>query len=351
MSGWLVPPPPASPHRLEHPPTFSVIVAAHQAAHVIGNALESALSQRPAPMEVVVCDDGSTDDLERALAPFLGRITLLRQDNRGEGSAKNAAARAARSEFVVLLDADDVYLPGRLAALGELACARPDLDLLTTDSYVTINGVRRARYYEQCVDFAVSDQHLEILRANFVFGLAAARRERLLAVGGFDESLRYTADWSGWIRMVVSGSRVGLVDEPLASYTSHHSSLSANRPAMARGRVENLRAVSVAFPLDAEQRAVVDQCIADCEWSIPWEQLIYSILRRDAGSRSQAWQLLRNGERSRGERLFAAAAAISPRLMAALRGWAGSNPCGDPRTIRAAMRGAIRGDRARPRAA
>src|SRR5436305_10109763 len=121
-------------------PAFSVIVAAYEAAGTIAAAIDSALAQTLAPHEVIVCDDGSTDDLEGALAPYRDQIVLIRQENAGEGAAKNAAARAATGDFVVVLDADDRFLPERLEALCELAVARPDLDIPTTDAFPELDG-------------------------------------------------------------------------------------------------------------------------------------------------------------------------------------------------------------------
>ena len=133
-------PPSAHPPGDGRTPTFSIIVAAYQAADTIGDTLASAFAQTLPPREVVVCDDGSTDDLDGALRPFRDRITLLRQENRGEGAAKNAAARAASGDFVVILDADDVFDRRRLEALGELAVARPYLDVLTTNALLELEG-------------------------------------------------------------------------------------------------------------------------------------------------------------------------------------------------------------------
>ena len=101
----LLAPEPAAPVESAAVPTFSVIIAAYQVADLIGEAIESVLGQTTPPLEIVVCDDGSTDDLQRALAPYRDKLILLRQPNRGESAAKNAAAAASSGDYVVILDA------------------------------------------------------------------------------------------------------------------------------------------------------------------------------------------------------------------------------------------------------
>ena len=130
----------------------------------------------PPPHEIVVADDGSTDDIEGVVASFGDAVRLLRLPHGGEASAKNAAARAATGDFVVILDADDVFLPGRLAALRDLALAQPELDILTTDAHLEVAGAYVGRCYTPTHRFADEGQSVEILRRNFIFGLAAIRR-------------------------------------------------------------------------------------------------------------------------------------------------------------------------------
>ena len=293
-------------------PSFSVVVAAYQAATVIGEAIESALGQTLPPLEVIVCDDGSTDDLEAALAPYRDRITLLRKENGGEASAKNVAARAARGDFVVILDADDVFLPKRLEALGELAAARPDLDILTTDATLEIDGQVVRRCYTELFRFEVADQRRGILEQNFIFGLAAVRRERLVEIGGLDESIRWTADWDCWLRMILAGSRAGLVADPLARYRLSEGSLSSQREAHIQGRLTTLAKAERREDLSREERAVLERSVAYNRRALALASARAALLeaRPDARRRALAVTLGRGfGPRARAKSL---AAALAP---------------------------------------
>src|SRR5712691_2414735 len=312
-SGALLAPQPATPVAPGPIPTFSIVVAVYEAAEVVGQAIESGLGQTVAPHELIVCDDGSRDGLEAAIAPFRDRILFLRrQENGGEAAAKNAAARAAGGDFIAILDADDVYLPTRLEALGELAAARPDLDILTTDAYLELGGRRVRRCYEADWPFETADQRRGILERNFVFGLAAVRRERLLAVGGFDETIRWTTDWDCWIRLILDGSRVGAVDEPLAVYRLRETSLSASRIDLVRGRTQTLRKAAADSRLTAEEQAIVRTNIALQERDLVLMEARAALLERPRGLRRMLLALAARRGVATTTRLKALAAAILP---------------------------------------
>lgn len=257
-----MPPCPAEAQRAADEPSFSVVIAAYNVADFVGEAVASALGQTRPPLEVIVCDDGSTDDLDAALEPFCRRIVLLRQENAGEAAAKNAAAEEASGNLLVILDADDVYLPERLEALAELALARPDLDILTTDAVLEVDGVPVRNCYTHELPFEVADQRAAILERNFVFGLAAVRRERFFEAGGFDESLRYATDWDLWARLILDGSRVGAVMERLARYRLREGSLSGARPSLLEGRIRVLEKAAMHPSLTPSEREIVADSLA-----------------------------------------------------------------------------------------
>jgi glycosyltransferase involved in cell wall biosynthesis len=209
------------------PPSFAVVIPAYEAAATIGDAIESVRAQTAPPAEIIVCDDGSHDDLEGALDPYRDAIKLIKGEHRGVSAARNELLRAASAEFVVPLDADDVYAPTRLQRLGELAVARPELDILATDAVFVSEG-REAGRFGKKTPFADAGQAEAILDRCFVI-CPAMRRERLLEIGGYDEQLRTAEDWDAYIRLILSGSGAGLVDEPLLEYRLGSESLTSSR--------------------------------------------------------------------------------------------------------------------------
>lgn len=317
-------------------PTFSVVVAAWQAAATVGVAVRSALEQTEAPLEVVVCDDGSTDDLAGALAPFGSRVRLLHQAHAGGAAARNTAAEQTTGDFVALLDADDTWSPDRLRRLGDLAAARPDLDLLTTDAWLVVDGRRHGRFGEAGGGFAVHDQPTEILRRDFLFSHLAVRRTTWRRLGGFDEELPRGHDWDFCVRALLSGSRAGCVDEPLADYVLHAASLSADRPRSLRARVDVLDRVDRDLALTPEQRAVLRSSRHTQLARARLAAAEVALIGTSPGRRRSCLELLLSPGVGLRTRLLAAGAVVAP-------AWAG-------RRLRQerAVRGRARADRRLP---
>ena len=221
-------------------PTISVVIAAYQAAAFIADAVESVLAQTYPAQELVVCDDGSTDDLAGALRRYGDAIKVVRQENRGLSAARNRAVAETTGEFVAVLDADDVFLPPYLERMAAAASERPDLDIVACNAYLEVDGRVVGEYYPDVAAFVVDDQRRGALHNHFIFGLATFRRERLLAVGGWDESMRLVEDTDCFIRLILDGARAGLVDEPLARYRLREGSLASDRSATMAAQVTML---------------------------------------------------------------------------------------------------------------
>jgi cellulose synthase/poly-beta-1,6-N-acetylglucosamine synthase-like glycosyltransferase len=216
-------------------PSLSVVIPYYAGAAVIGEAVESVLAQTLAPLEIVICDDGSPDDLDAALGELRERVVVVRQENGGIAAAMNALTRAARGEFVVQLDQDDAFLPGRLQAIAAVLGTRPDLDIVASDAIVEMGGsevvtLDAIRRYED------GDLRAAMLRTcSFLW--PAIRRSRLLAIGGYDESFAVMQDWECFARLVLDGALVAYVHEPLYRWRMTPGSRSS------RDRVANVEAI------------------------------------------------------------------------------------------------------------
>jgi glycosyltransferase involved in cell wall biosynthesis len=256
----IIAPPPQGELGLTGQPTFSVVIPAYQAAATIPEAVASALRQTSPPHEVIVVDDGSTDDLSAALAPFASDIKLISKENGGVASARNVGIRAATGEFVAFLDADDRFHPKRLEVLRALAAARPDLDILATDTAITVEGVAQS-LFSDATPFATRDQRTAIFDSCFFTG-PVVRRERLRAIGGYDESLEVANDWDCYIRLILDGAIAGCVSEPYYEYRQSAESLTANRLRALQGRVKVLRKAMRRSDLTRNERVALRRALS-----------------------------------------------------------------------------------------
>ena len=245
---------------LAQPPTFSIVITAYQAADTIATAVESALAQTHPPLEVVVVDDGSTDDLAGALEPYAEQIRVVHRENGGGAAARNTGAEAARGDFMAVLDADDAYHPRRLEAIAELARARSELDLLTTDARLILGG-EEVGTFAAATPFATANQRTSIFDTCFVGGWPAVRLSRLESIGGFDESFRIAYDWDCWLRAILDGAEAGFVDQPLYDYVLHDGSLSANRVASLWERARLLEKATHDSNLRDEERPALSRAV------------------------------------------------------------------------------------------
>src|SRR5919109_3196165 len=206
----------------------SVLVAAYNVQAFVAEAVDSALRQTYPQKEVIVVNDGSTDDTPSVVERFRHRIRYIEQPNRGLAAARNRALQDARGSYLALMDGDDVWAADRLERVVGFLEGRPEVGFATSDAYfLDETGRSEARYYDELPGgFREDDQAYWILEYNFVMGMAVIRRQLFETHGTFDETLRTSEDWELWIRFLLGGERAGLVDEPLAQYRRRSGSLS-----------------------------------------------------------------------------------------------------------------------------
>jgi GT2 family glycosyltransferase len=212
-------------------PKVTVVIAAFNAGKYIGEALASVQAQTLEDVEVIVVDDGSTDDTIRQaerFAPFLD-LTIIRQANAGPSAARNLGIRRARAPYCALLDADDIMLPGLLAAQCAVLDADPTIGLVVSDvSTFDEHGVVHDRRWDlrERSQEAIRER---LLLENFITTSAVmAPTERLLQVGLFNVQRRIAEDYEVWLRLAARWD-VGLINQPLVRYRYSPGSLSDNR--------------------------------------------------------------------------------------------------------------------------
>ena len=293
-------------------PRFSVVIPAYQAAGYVGRAVESVLAQTAPAAEIIVADDGSTDDLAGALAPYGDRVKLVRGPHGGPPAARNRGYRAATAEFVANLDADDLLYPTWLEGVGELAAARPDLDILTTNGYLVHDGRRLRRCYFRDWPFEIENQRREILRRNFVISFAAVRRSRFLEIGGFDETLFWADDWDFWLRLILEGARAGCVDETLYEYTVREGSVATRPRDVLRDCIRLLEKPEVNAQLEPGERRELMRSIARQRRELVTLELQESLVRGQPGFRRAALAVAFGAGYAPAVRLKVGALAVAP---------------------------------------
>ena len=206
--------------------TVSVIIPTHNRRDLLRAAIDSVLAQTYPEIEIIVVDDGSTDDTTEAMAQYIGRIVYLRQSNQGVAATRNAGIRAATGEYLTFLDDDDLMLPTKIERQVQLLAARPEAGLVHCRFY----HVDRDGNVLDKVGVLPQGQVLKpLLCGNFMWaGAPLVRRQCLDQVGMFDEHIPATcADWDMWLRIAQAGYPFACVQEPLGSYRVQQDSMLA----------------------------------------------------------------------------------------------------------------------------
>jgi glycosyltransferase involved in cell wall biosynthesis len=207
-------------------PKVTVIVAAYNYARFLVEALNSVAAQTFHDYEVLVIDDGSSDDTAAVVQPFLAdpRVHYYRTPHLGQPGAKNTGIRLARAPLLAFLDADDLWLPDKLARQVALLNADPGLGVVHTRRLLIDESGRELEYEQQ--EMPRGRVLSSLFRDNFVcFSSVLVRREVLDAAGWFDERLSLAIDYDLWLR-VARHHRFDHVDEPLVCYRTGHANLS-----------------------------------------------------------------------------------------------------------------------------
>jgi len=239
-------------------PTVSVVIPAFNSAGTIQRALDSVLAQQGAEVEVIIVDDGSTDDTLAAIEPYQPGVNVLRQANAGPSAARNLALPQCSGEFVAFLDSDDEWLAGRLAE--GLAPALHDPNVVMTFCWAYLRRANGRQSLRNKRSPGHDPQHLLLWPSPMQQTSGTlCRRSVLEEVGGFDTDLSTREDLDLWIRMAERGavaevrSPLVITHESTGSYSFAHTIESQRR--------DYFRVIDKALARAPERYAAVEQRI------------------------------------------------------------------------------------------
>ena len=248
-------------------PQVSVIIPAYNVADYIAETLDSVFAQTFVDFEAIVVNDGSpdTERFERAMQPYIDNIVYLKQENGGAGAARNAGLRAARGEFVAFLDGDDVWLPNYLEQQMKFirACG---CDLACADAAFTGDAATQPTFMTAWMNDAsptgdVSFLELVDAKRSLVTSGVVAKRQPILEIGCFDESLRRGQDFDLWLRLSLSGARLSYQREVLLKYRRRDDGLSGDVINSHQRELKIFDKIEQSYNLAPEQRTKTETVI------------------------------------------------------------------------------------------
>jgi len=241
-------------------PLVSVIIPTYNRGWILKEAIESVLNQDYDAFELIVVNDGSTDDSRDLLAGF-DNITVLEQPNQGVSAARNKGVAHAKGSFIAFLDSDDVWLPRKLAVQVDFFQQNPKALVCQTQETWVRKGRRvnpGRRHQKQSGMFFDRSLALCLVSPSAVM----IKKSFFDEIGGFDESLLACEDYDLWLRINVHHP-IYLIDQPLiVKRGGHHDQLSAN-PMLDKYRITSIRKLLDSSSLSPAQKKAAVRVLKD----------------------------------------------------------------------------------------
>lgn len=233
----------------------SVIIPSYNSGKFLNEAIKSVASQTYRDLEIIIINDGSIDDTEKIAKDWQKKDKRIRylkhHKNQGLASARNTGIRNSKGEYIAFLDADDVWLPQKLAVQIK-KIRESGADLVFSNWYIWEHGKRTK--VEAFDSNPIQDNKKNLL--NFLikknFGnpsTAFFLKSSLEKVGLFDESLRSSEDYDLWLRFLLSKMKIGFIKKPLIYYRQHSEQMSVNIYKMRVSRLQIFKKIVRKNPL------------------------------------------------------------------------------------------------------
>ena len=218
---------------------ISVIIPSFNRAHTLARALQSVYDQTSAVEEIILVDDGSTDDSASMVAREFPEVRVVQQSNSGVSAARNRGIKTATHEWIALLDSDDCWLPHKIASVRSAATTHPGYILYHSNELwmrrgVRVNPMQKHRksggwIFAQCLPLCAISPSAAVIH-----------KKTLLELGLFDESLPACEDYDLWLRLCHRFPVHYIEQALITKYGGHEDQLSHQYPVMDRFRVRAL---------------------------------------------------------------------------------------------------------------
>ena len=296
----------------------SVIMPAFNASAHLSETIDSCLAQSYINFELLLVDDGSTDDTAELATRFAAaepRIRLFRTPNRGIAAARNVAIAQARGEFFALLDSDDLWMPDYLERqLGTLA-RHPSADIVTANAINLGGQLDGTAYWSPSEEIRPISLLEMIAREDAIHIFSVFRRTVIDRVGGFDSDLRRNEDYHFWLRAAAAHCRFLADFTPRGYYRRRPNSSSADERGMLAGIVGVLNDIRRRCSIDGPELQALDAQIRRFTRRL---QMAEARERLAAGDATGAVEFLRripSGDRGPALSIMLTLAGLSPSLL------------------------------------
>jgi glycosyltransferase involved in cell wall biosynthesis len=274
---------------MSNEPSVSVIIPTYNRARFVPSAVQSVLDQTFQNVEIIVVDDGSTDDTRRALEPFGKKIRCLVTENKGPAHARNIGMKAASGKYVAFLDSDDLYLPGKLEWEISFLEAHPEVGMVFTEFSATdgsgileeyhlrtFHGIydRKGWLYENVfplkgeficgavgkpIPYYIGDIFKYVLMGPLVVSTTVLFPREILKVVGYQNESYHLAEEYEFIVRICRRYKAAFLNIPTYLYRYHPDQISKARQAKTRQKVLT----------EIETEKVITQAIMDWGYNDP----------------------------------------------------------------------------------
>ncbi len=240
-------------------PKVSIVIPTYNRETIICKAIDSALSQTYKNLEIIIVDDGSTDNTKTVLEKYGSRLNYFYQENKGISGARNAGIKRSTGQYIAFLDSDDYWLPDKLEKQIELFLQYPEYGMVACQcASIGADGQFRQKNRHGKSGSVLFD----LFKKNFIrTSSAVIKKECFLKSGLFDENLKECEEYDLWLR-ISAHYQVGFINEPLAVYTDNPKGASTDS---LRGRLYRLQVLEKDYlkeiiPENIYRKRIADTC-------------------------------------------------------------------------------------------